>query len=116
MANIYYCHPISKGSGILRAVLSAQEANHILSEQSACYVGQEFPKPPEELISDFAVIRLSGEGLEEKWQDGFYRFEAEITVIEDAVQACTSALSQLRRIPQSSLSLAYTSLVSGGKP
>jgi hypothetical protein len=44
--------------------------------------------------SDFAVLRILKEELDEKWQAGFYRFDADIMRIEEAVQACTTKLSQ----------------------
>jgi hypothetical protein len=86
MPNIYYCHAISQSSGMLRAVLSWQEANTLLKSQAAHYVGAQFPN---DKTADFAVLRIvEGERREER-QAGFYRFDADIEEIEAAIRVCT---------------------------
>jgi hypothetical protein len=116
MPNIYYCHPINGGSGILRAVLSSEEATRLLSEHPVQYAGQQFPAATADQTDDCAVLRISDDELSKKWQDGFYRFDADIKLIEKAVQTCTTNLSQVRPKSQTAVSLAYTSLVCGGEP
>ena len=94
MPNIYYCQPINRGSGILRAVLSCEEGRRLLKQNSVHYAGQEFPMTALERAADFAVLRIFEEELDEKWRAGFYRFEGDIMRIEEAVRACTSELSE----------------------
>jgi hypothetical protein len=38
---------------------------------------------------DFAVIRIFEEERDDKWQVGFYSFDADIMQIEEGVQTCT---------------------------
>jgi hypothetical protein len=115
MANLYYCHPINRGSGILRAVLTPEEARGLLSEHRAQYAGQQFPSAKADQTIDFAVLRLSEEDLGQMWEAGFYVFGDDITKIEQAVQACTAKLSQMPPTSQTPVSLAYTLLFSGVK-
>jgi hypothetical protein len=87
MPNIYYCHSISQGSGMLRAVLSCEEADNLMKLQAAHYVGMQFP---ENQRVDFAVLCMfEGEPREER-PAGFYRFDAEINDIEKAIRVCTA--------------------------
>lgn len=44
MPTIYFCHAINKGPGMLRAVLSSEEAASLLELRSAHYVGPLFPR------------------------------------------------------------------------
>ena len=94
MPNIYYCQPINRGSGTLRAVLPREEGRSLLKQHSFHYAGEEFPTTAQYHASDFAVLRILKEELDEKWQAGFCRFDADIMRIEEAVQACTTKLSQ----------------------
>jgi hypothetical protein len=116
MPNIYYCHPINRGSGILRAVLSSKEATGLLSEHPVLYAGQQFPTMRENQNFDFVVLRIFDEELGKKWQAGFYLFDEDIAKIEQAVQACTAKLSRARSKLQTPVSLAYSMLHSGGEP
>lgn len=116
MPNIYYCHPFNRGSGMLRAVLSSEEATCLLSELPVLYAGQQFPTMTEDQNFDFVVLRVFEEELDRKRPAGFYRFDADITRIEEAVQACTAQLSQTRTSSHTPVSLAYTSLACGGEP
>ena len=83
MANLYYCHSIDKGSGILRAVLSVEESGRLLNALSAEYSGPEFPSLTEDQPNDFATLCISEEELDGKWPCGFYCFNADITRIEE---------------------------------
>jgi hypothetical protein len=92
--NVYYCHSINRGPGILRAVLSRKEARSLLKH---VYVGQQFPTAVQgQTDGDVAIIRiLDEEGLGEEWQDGFYSFDANIMRVEEAIQASTAKLSRV---------------------
>jgi hypothetical protein len=116
MPNIYYCHPINGGSGILRAVLSSEEVRGLLAEHATEYAGQQLPTGTANQTDDFAVLRISEDELGKKWQAGFYMLDGDIAQVEQTIQACTAKLSLVRPKPQASISLAYTSLVCGGGP
>jgi hypothetical protein len=94
MAKIYYCQPIHSGSGMLRAVLSGEEAGSLLKQYTSLYAGQQFPETAQGRAADFAVLHILDEEIDKKWQAGFYRFDADIMLIEESVQDCTSKLSQ----------------------
>jgi hypothetical protein len=93
MSNIYYCRAPNSVSSSLRAVLSMEQAKCLLKKHSAQYSGQQFPPQDQNQGSDFAVLRIFDECLGDKWRAGFYRFDADIMRIEEAVQACTVKLS-----------------------
>ena len=86
MPNIYYCHSISETSGMLRAVLSWSEAERLMNLQSAQYVGTHFPKNQN---VDFAVLRIFEGERSDGRQAGFYRFNADVEHIEEAIRTCT---------------------------
>lgn len=94
MPNIYYCQPINRGSGMLRAVLSGEEASSLLKQHTAHYGGQQFPVTAQGRADDFAVLHIHDEEIAGEWRPGFYRFEADIMRIEEALQTCTTKLSQ----------------------
>jgi hypothetical protein len=88
MANLYFCQSINRSLGILRAVLSREESKNLLGQHFADYSGQQFPTPKPD-ASDFAVLRIFDEESEGEWSAGFYRFDADIMQIEEALQAST---------------------------
>jgi hypothetical protein len=92
MANIYYCQPINRGCGILRAVLSSEEGKSLLKRHSFHYTGKQFPTKAQDRVADFAILRIFDEELDEEWRAGFYCLDADIMRIEEAVQACTARL------------------------
>jgi hypothetical protein len=92
MPNIYYCQPINRGSGILRAVLSSEEGRSLLKQHSFHYAGPQFPTTAQDRAADFAVLRILDEERDEEWRAGFYRLDADIMRIEEAIQACTAML------------------------
>ncbi len=92
MSNIYYCQGSNRGAGILRAVLSTEEGKCLLKKRTAQYAGQQFPTAAQNQVVDFAVLRIFNEELGDKWQSGFYRFDADIAKIEESIQGCTTIL------------------------
>ena len=78
---------------MLRAVLSGDEAKNLLNLQSVQYVGLQFPTLAQNRNADFVVLRIFEGELCAEWQAGFYCFDADITRIEEAIQACTAKLS-----------------------
>jgi hypothetical protein len=95
--NIYYRYSINLGPGILRAVLSREEARSLLKHLSVHYVGQQFPTAVQD-ARDFAIIRILPEELSEEWEAGFYCFDADIMRVEDAIQASTANLSRVSAV------------------
>jgi len=94
MPNLYFCQRISRGLGILRAVLSSEEGRNFLNHTSAHYVGQQFPTMNQGLAADFAVLRIFEEEADEEWRAGFYCFDADIMRIEKELEACTTKLPE----------------------
>lgn len=92
---------MNKGCGILRAVLSVEEAGRLLNALPTEYAGPQLPKAEDHQADDFAALRISEGELEGKWPAGCYRIDTELANVEAAVQACTTQLSQSR--PQSKL-------------
>jgi hypothetical protein len=85
VANIYYSYSDNR-RGILRAVLSSQEARSLLNAHSAKYAGHQFPTSYNPEVN-FAVLRIfEGEGNEE-WSVGFYLLHDDIMRIEEAVHS-----------------------------
>ncbi len=93
MPNLYYCQSTNRSLGILRAVLTWDQGRSLLSQHAVHYAGQQFPTTARDRAADFAVLRIFDEELDEEWRAGFYRFDADIMQIEEAVQACTAKLS-----------------------
>jgi hypothetical protein len=92
MPNIYFCHAINKGPGMLRAVLSSEEAASLLKLRSAHYVGLDFPTITENSKADFGVLRVCETEGHGEWRVGFYCFDTDIMALEEAIQACIAKL------------------------
>jgi hypothetical protein len=97
MPTIYFCHAINRGPGMLRAVLSSEEAASLLKLQLAHYVGMHFPPTTENHKADFGVLRVSEAEGQGEWRVGFYCFDADIMVLEEAIQACTARLPAIAK-------------------
>jgi hypothetical protein len=87
MPNIYYCNSFSRGSSMLRSALPSEEAKRLLKLQSAHYVGSQFPAMAQNQRVNFAVLRIFNNEIGE-WRAGLYCFDADITDIEETLQAC----------------------------
>jgi hypothetical protein len=92
MPNLYYCQAINRGSGVLRAVLSVEESKNLLKLHPAQCTGQQFPKAAPNQAIDFAVLRIFESEPSAESRPGFYRFDADLLQIEEAVQVCTAKL------------------------
>jgi hypothetical protein len=80
---------------MLRAVLSWEQCRSLLKQHPFRYAGQQFPTKAQDQAADFAVLRVFNEELDKKWCAGFYRCDADIIRIEEAVQTCTAKLSDV---------------------
>jgi hypothetical protein len=92
MANLYYSYPTNR-RGVLRAVLSSEEALSLLGEHLILYFGTEFPIRPDER-ADFAVLRIFEGELHEQQRAGFYTFSDDVMKVEESVQLCDSNQSR----------------------
>jgi len=87
MPNIYFCQPHAKNQGMLRAVLSVNECERVLSQHSVTYVGENFPTVAggHAAADDFAVISFSDREKTGQWQPGYYRLDSDLTKINEAL-------------------------------
>ena len=90
MPNLYFCESIKQS--MLRAVLSREEAIGLLDHHSADYVGQKFPAKKKGRATNFALLRIFEAEANQDWRPGFYRFDADIMRIYEALQACAQSL------------------------
>lgn len=79
----------------MRAALSWEEGKNLLDQLPADYVGEQFPTSNPDSAPDFAVLRIFDEESDDEWRTGFYRFNAGLGRIEEAIQACTTNLSDV---------------------
>ncbi len=91
MANVYYCNSASRGASVLRAVLSSEEGQALLTELPAQYAGPEFPARCQEINADFALLRIFEGEMSREWRTGFYRFHADLMRIEEVVHSFSMA-------------------------
>ena len=90
MPNLYFCESIKQS--MLRAVLSREEAMGLLVHHSADYVGKKFPTKKKGRASNFALLRIFDAEAKRDLRPGFYRFDADIMRIDEALRACTQNL------------------------
>jgi hypothetical protein len=89
MPNLYFCQPHAKNQGMLRAVLSINECERVISEHPATYVGDQFPSLGKDdgPASDFAVISFRAEETTKTFRPGYYRLDSDLTKINEAILA-----------------------------
>ena len=92
MVKVYYSHRTNR-LGMLRAVLSWEDGRDLLKEHLAHYAGKEFPTHGHGARADFAVLQVLETKMSDEWKPGFYRLDAEITKIEEAVCRCSAERS-----------------------
>jgi len=80
MASLYFCQPHTQNQGMLRAVLTREDCQHLAAPAAISYLGSDFPK----LTAtgggerDFAVLKVEPEEADSKWRAGFYRVDADL--------------------------------------
>jgi hypothetical protein len=88
MPNLYFCQPHAKNQGMLRAVLSMNECEQVVSQKSMTYFGDKFPGladgPAGE--ADFAVLRFGQGETDGSWQPGYYRLDSNLTELNDLLR------------------------------
>jgi hypothetical protein len=94
MPNVYFWEPEIQNHGILHAVLSWGECDRVLGFASATRLGAEFPTGSINLCGSatVAILYVHPEEANEIWIAGFYRIDADVTIIREAIRA-------LRRTP-----------------
>jgi hypothetical protein len=87
MPNLYFCQPHAKNQGMLRAVLSVNECEQVVSRHPITYVGEQFPPVGNSLGSadDFAVISFRPDETTPTWRPGYYRLDSDLTKINEAL-------------------------------
>jgi hypothetical protein len=74
---------------MLRAVLSVNECERVVSQHPATYVGDQFPKLANEqgLASDFAVLNVTSDEIPAGWRAGYYRLDSDLTQLNESLLA-----------------------------
>jgi hypothetical protein len=74
---------------MLRAVLSVNECERVVSQYAAVYVGNEFPKLANEQASasDFAVLNFPPNETPAGWRPGYYRLDSDLTKLNESLLA-----------------------------
>jgi hypothetical protein len=89
MPNLYFCQPHTKNQGMLRAVLSVNECERVVSEHPATYVGEQFPAlvNGNEVTNDFAILSFRAEETTSPWRTGYYRLDSDLTKLNESILA-----------------------------
>jgi hypothetical protein len=87
MPNLYFCQPHAQNQGILRAVLSVNECERVVSKYPATYVGQQFPAlvDGQGPANDFAVLSFRPHETTAAWRPGYYRLDSDLTQLNEAL-------------------------------
>ncbi len=74
---------------MLRAVLSVNECERVVSQHAATYVGDQFPQLGNEhgSANDFAVINFPPNETPAGWRSGFYRLDSDLTKLNESLLA-----------------------------
>jgi len=88
MPNLYFCQPHAKNQGMLRAVLSVNECDRVVSKHPVTFFGDRFPSLSEGLTDggDFAVLKFAAEETFGDWRPGFYRLDSDLVALNDALR------------------------------
>jgi hypothetical protein len=88
MPNLYFCQPHAKNQGMLRAVLSVNECEKVVSKHSVTFFGDNFPSLSESQagVGDFAVLRFAEEETLGHWRPGFYRLDSDLGELNDVLR------------------------------
>jgi len=80
MASLYFCQPHTQNQGMLRAVLTRDDCQHLAAPSAITYLGDEFPNFAKDHRTerDFAVLKVDVEEADTKWRSGFYRVDADL--------------------------------------
>ncbi len=73
---------------MLRAVLSVNECEKVVSKHSVTFFGDNFPSLSESQAGtgDFAVLRFAEEETGGSWRQGFYRLDSDLGELNDVLR------------------------------
>jgi hypothetical protein len=73
---------------MLRAVLSVNECDRVVSKHPVTFFGDRFPSLSEGLTDggDFAVLKFAAEETVGEWRPGFYRLDSDLAALNDALR------------------------------
>jgi len=88
MPNLYFCQPHAKNQGMLRAVLSINECERVVSKHPVTFFGENFPSlsDAKDGACDFAVLSFGAEETVGDWRAGFYRLDSNLVELNDALR------------------------------
>jgi hypothetical protein len=94
MPNLYFCESENQNHGMLRAVLPWDACNRMVKQESAIYLGDEFPSKSIEGAcgSTVAILYVLPEEASEQWPAGFYRLDTDVLEIDTALQTAHAQL------------------------
>ena len=74
---------------MLRAVLSVNECERVVSQYPATYVGEDFPRlgNGQESANDFAVISFRPDEITPAWRPGYYRVDSDLNKLNESLLA-----------------------------
>jgi hypothetical protein len=74
---------------MLRAVLSVNECERVVSQYPATFVGDQFPKVADEqgATNDFAVLNCPPNETPAGWRSGYYRLDSDLTKLNESLLA-----------------------------
>ena len=74
---------------MLRAVLSINECERVVSQHPATYVGDKFPKLSNEkgAANDFAVLNVTSSETPAGLRPGYYRLDSDLTQLNESLLA-----------------------------
>lgn len=74
---------------MLRAVLSVNECEQVVSKHMATYVGEDFPRlgNNSEGTDDFAVICFHADETTSVWRPGYYRVNSDLNKLNESLLA-----------------------------
>ena len=87
MPNLYFSDAGNHCGGMLRAVLSWEDCECVLRDQSAICIGNDFPNgSTEDKGLTVPILRVLPNEATERWRAGFYRVHADFAEIDDRVR------------------------------
>ncbi len=72
---------------MLRAVLSVNECERVVSQHPATFVGEQFPAllNGQDKAADFAILSFRPDETTPTWRTGYYRLDSDLTKINQAL-------------------------------
>ncbi len=72
---------------MLRAILSVNECERVVSQHRITYVGEKFPAPVDgqEAANDFAVLSFRPDETTAIWRPGYYRLDSDLMKLNEAL-------------------------------